>query len=65
MTIFIDAAIIKAEKEIDTKMDDEKQESLEDLPPHLKLGQEFTFRVTVLQIYSLSQEYSDVFTQFK
>ena len=53
------------EKEIDTGLVDEKQESLEDLPAHLKLGKEFTLRVTVLQAYGLASEYSDVFTQFK
>ena len=53
------------EKEIDTGLVDEKQESLEDLPAHLKLGKEFTMRVTVLQAYGLASEYSDVFTQFK
>ena len=45
--------------------EDEKQESLDDLPSHLKIGQEFTMRVTVLQAYGISPEYSDVFTQFK
>ena len=54
-----------SEKEVDTADDDEKQESLEDLPDHLKLGQEFTMRVTVLQAYGISNEYSDIFTQFK
>ena len=29
---------------------DEKRESFEDLPEHLKLGTEFTLRVTVLQV---------------
>ena len=52
------------EKEIDTGVVDEKQESLEDLPLHLKLGKEFTMRITVLQAYGLASEYSDVFTLF-
>ena len=62
---------ISPEKEIDTRMTpvsdtpDEKQESLDDLPSHLKLGQDFTMRVTVLQAYGLASEYSDIFTQFK
>ena len=30
----------------------------------MKLGKEFTMRVTVLQAYGLASEYSDVFTQF-
>ena len=51
------------EKEIDTQH--EKQESFDDLPDHLKIGKEFTLRVTVLQAYGLSAEFSDVFTQFK
>ena len=54
-----------AEKEIDTRMEDEKQESLDDLPNHLKIGQDFTMRVTVLQAYGIASEYSDLFTQFK
>lgn len=53
------------EKEIDTRMEDEKQESLDDLPNHLKIGQDFTMRVTVLQAYGIASEYSDLFTQFK
>lgn len=54
------------EKEIDTgAVEDEKQESLDDLPSHLKIGKDFTMRVTVLQAYGLASEYSDVFTQFK
>ena len=44
---------------------DEKQESLDDLPSHLRLGQDFTMRVTVLQAYGLASEYSDIFCQFK
>ncbi|KAF2354987.1 Kinesin-like KIF1-type [Trinorchestia longiramus] len=36
----------------------------EDLPPHLRLGQEFTFRVTVLQACDVAPEYTDVFCQF-
>lgn len=62
-----------AEKEIDTRMSDpisddgpdEKQESLDDLPTHLRLGKDFTMRVTVLQAYGLASEYSDIFCQFK
>lgn len=32
---------------------------------HLKIGNIFTFRVTVLQASSISAEYADVFCQFK
>ena len=54
-----------SEKEVDTgSLEDEKQESLDDLPGHLKIGKDFTMRVTVLQAYGLASEYSDVFTQF-
>ncbi|XP_059923189.1 kinesin-like protein KIF1A isoform X3 [Gadus macrocephalus] len=31
---------------------------------HLKIGSLFTFRVTVLQAYSISAEYADIFCQF-
>ncbi|XP_022665709.1 kinesin-like protein unc-104 isoform X3 [Varroa destructor] len=34
------------------------------LPQHLKLGSEFTFRVTVLQAVGISREYADIFCQF-
>jgi len=57
------------EKEVDTKNhaeeNDEKRETFEDLPDHLKLGSDFTMRVTVLQAYGLASEYTDIFTQFK
>jgi hypothetical protein len=54
-----------SEKEVDTgSIEDEKQETLDDLPGHLKIGKDFTMRVTVLQAYGLASEYSDVFTQF-
>ncbi|XP_028040198.1 kinesin-like protein unc-104 isoform X3 [Bombyx mandarina] len=36
----------------------------EDLPEHLTLGKEFTFRVTVLQAHSVATDYADVFCQF-
>ncbi|CAG9857792.1 unnamed protein product [Phyllotreta striolata] len=36
----------------------------EDVPEHLSIGKEFTFRVTVLQAVGISQEYADVFCQF-
>ncbi|OWR45063.1 Kinesin protein unc-104 [Danaus plexippus plexippus] len=36
----------------------------EDLPDHLTLGREFTFRVTVLQAHSVATDYADVFCQF-
>ena len=36
----------------DAEENDEKRESFEDLPEHLRLGTEFTLRVTVLQVQS-------------
>ena len=58
---------VPVEKDTDTagSGEDEKQETFDDLPDHLKIGQEFTMRVTVLQAYGISPEYSDIFTQFK
>ncbi|XP_070207701.1 kinesin-like protein unc-104 isoform X2 [Littorina saxatilis] len=35
-----------------------------DLPDHLQLGQQFQFRVTVLQASCISPEYADIFCQF-
>ena len=35
------------------------------LQQHLRLGSEFTFRVTVLQASSIPAEYADIFCQFK
>lgn len=37
----------------------------EDIPDHLTLNKEFTFRVTVLQALGISTEYADIFCQFK
>uniref|UniRef100_A0A2R5LHZ1 Kinesin-like protein unc-104 n=1 Tax=Ornithodoros turicata TaxID=34597 RepID=A0A2R5LHZ1_9ACAR len=34
------------------------------LPEHLQIGREFTFRVTVLQAIGISKEYADIFSQF-
>ncbi|RZF34007.1 hypothetical protein LSTR_LSTR012352 [Laodelphax striatellus] len=36
----------------------------EALPAHLAVGNEFTFRVTVLQAVGISTEYADIFCQF-
>ncbi|XP_054265654.1 kinesin-like protein unc-104 [Macrosteles quadrilineatus] len=36
----------------------------EELPPHLAVNNEFTFRVTVLQAIGVSTEYADIFCQF-
>ncbi|KAK2579259.1 hypothetical protein KPH14_008221 [Odynerus spinipes] len=36
----------------------------EDLPDHLQIGAEFTFRVTVLQAMGICTEYADIFCQF-
>lgn len=36
----------------------------EDVPDHLNVGKEFTFRVTVLQAIGISTEYADIFCQF-
>nr|CAH7736206.1 unnamed protein product [Callosobruchus chinensis] len=36
----------------------------EDIPDHLTVGKEFTFRVTVLQAVGISTEYADIFCQF-
>lgn len=55
------------EKEVDTRHsdNDEKKETFEDLPEHLRIGEDFTLRVTVLQAYGISSDYTDIFTQFK
>ncbi|CAG9774040.1 unnamed protein product [Ceutorhynchus assimilis] len=36
----------------------------EEIPEHLMIGKEFTFRVTVLQAVGISTEYADIFCQF-
>ncbi|KAG5887027.1 hypothetical protein JTB14_008380 [Gonioctena quinquepunctata] len=36
----------------------------EEIPDHLNIGKEFTFRVTVLQAVGISTEYADIFCQF-
>jgi len=38
---------------------------LETTLEHLRIGDVFTFRVTVLQASSISAEYADIFCQFK
>lgn len=37
----------------------------EDIPEHLAVAKEVTFRVTVLQALGISTEYADIFCQFK
>ncbi|XP_044252923.1 kinesin-like protein unc-104 isoform X7 [Tribolium madens] len=36
----------------------------DEIPDHLSIGKEFTFRVTVLQAVGISTEYADIFCQF-
>lgn len=36
----------------------------ENLPDHLKLGKEFTFRIIILEVSDISPEYFDIFCQF-
>ncbi|XP_044758313.1 kinesin-like protein unc-104 isoform X2 [Coccinella septempunctata] len=36
----------------------------DEIPEHLSVGKEFTFRVTVLQAVGISAEYADIFCQF-
>ena len=50
----------KSDQTTTASVEDEEQ-----LPPHLKIGSEFTFRVTVLHAYDVSPEYTDIFCQFK
>ncbi|KAL1122335.1 hypothetical protein AAG570_003740 [Ranatra chinensis] len=40
------------------------EEREEEIPQHLALGCDFTFRVTVLQAVGIATEYSDIFCQF-
>ena len=49
---------LKNGDEVSTDVNDEE------LPEHLKIGQQFTFRVTVLQASGISPEYADIFCQF-
>lgn len=37
----------------------------EEVPGHMRIGSEFTFRVTVLQAVGIPTEYADIFCQFK
>lgn len=54
--------IVADTTEIRTEIEDDAGGQL---PAHLKLGSEFTFRVTVLQAVGISREYADIFCQFK
>lgn len=38
--------------------------SEDDLPDHLRPGNQFTFRITVLQASGIPPEYADIFCQF-
>lgn len=37
----------------------------EELPSHLLISKDFTFRVTLLQAFGVPNEYADIFCQFK
>jgi len=37
----------------------------EELPSHLLINKDFTFRVTLLQAVGVPNEYADIFCQFK
>jgi len=37
----------------------------DEIPEHLQIGKEFTFRVAVLQAIGIPSEYTDIFCQFK
>ncbi|XP_040578611.1 kinesin-like protein unc-104 isoform X3 [Lepeophtheirus salmonis] len=50
--------------EYDEEINHEKQETFDDLPEHLKIGKTFTIKISVLQAYGISSEYTDIFTQF-
>ena len=63
-------ALIAAQKaEADNKLQSEADMfsdiKTDELPEHLRVGQQFTFRVTVLQASGISPEYADIFCQFK
>lgn len=49
------------ENPLKTSLDGVPDSTLE----HLRIGNLFTFRVTVLQASSISAEYADIFCQFK
>lgn len=48
-----------------TSCDSDTKDDDEELPSHLILDKEFTFRVTILQGVDIPAEYSDIFCQFK
>lgn len=65
MSIFFYFAFFTAEAdEVENTLKAGLEGSLEALE-HLKIGNVFTFRVTVLQASSISAEYADIFCQFK
>jgi len=43
----------------------EEKDAKDDFPDSMKIGTEFTFRVTVLQAVGIPTEYADIFCQFK
>ena len=53
------------DKKTDTQTDIFPEMDTAELPGHLKIGQQFMFRVTLLQASGISPEYADIFCQFK
>lgn len=51
-------------KRVVEKDEEEEEEEEEPLPAHLTPGDEFVFRVSILQLSGLSKDYADVFCQF-
>ncbi|KAH9425004.1 hypothetical protein DERP_009229 [Dermatophagoides pteronyssinus] len=47
-----------------TTMDEKNQQQNDSIPDHLKLNEDFMFRVSIIQLYGLSKSYADVFCQF-
>ena len=58
---FLTAGADELENPLKANVDGQLDTTLE----HLRIGNVFTFRVTVLQASSISAEYADIFCQFK
>lgn len=61
MSVWFTAGTDELENPLKACLDGASEATLE----HLRIGNVFTFRVTVLQASSISAEYADIFCQFK
>lgn len=65
LRLFFHVFFIANPEELDSPVKTGLDGILDSTLDHLRIGEVFTFRVTVLQASSISAEYADIFCQFK